>query len=41
MASMDLKIYNDGDFYFVSELYEFLDIETMFMGIIPGTWWEE
>ena len=41
MGSMDLKIYNSGNFYFVSELYEFLGIETLFMGIIPGSWWEE
>ena len=41
MGGMDLKIFNSGDFYFVSELYEFLEIETLFMGIIPGSWWEE
>jgi len=41
MGSADLKMFNSGDFYFVSQLYEYLQVETLFMGILPGSWWEE
>jgi hypothetical protein len=37
--SLELK--PGGTFIFVSELYDFPDIEIMYMGVKHGSWWEE
>lgn len=36
-----LKLYNSGNFIFVTALYELGDVEVLYMGIKKGSWWEE